>query len=678
VTRTYGTYTYRPELGRAGIWELRLEPAAAIRAKRLFGRVVQGRAGTIVITHTLEVARDILWFTGRWPLRPVDTESQEALEQSAAAHVEQEATIHRVLTTTSTLTLPNTPLKTPRDYQLKALELLRARHRYLLTDEVGLGKTLTGLLNLVHQDALPALIVPPAHLPSRWMTELRESMPWLNAHVAKTTTPPQSIVDGDLPDVLIVPYSKLNGWRDALAGRVRSVVFDEVQDLRRGIETQKGSAAAHVSEAADYVLGLTATPVYNYGGEVWQLFNILAPGELGTSTEFSREWGAGQINNHIKVANPAALGSYLREQGLMLGRTRAEVGRELPKAIKVPELINTDPTALAAVAGDAAAMARLILSNTSTREERFRAAGDLDWKLREATGIAKAPYVAEYCRLLLESEKKLVLFGWHRAVYEIWNEMLTEFKPVMYTGTESLTQKTAAEEEFKSGDARILIMSLRSGAGIDGLQKASSVAVFGELDWSPQVHEQAIGRLRRDGMDETSPVVAYFLNSAEGSDPALMEALQIKRNQAEPIVSPDGKLLTNATQDFNRPRHAPHLDNQGFEPDRTDDRREPMSDWKEKHATEASASIKHELVEGVIEEFMGNVGLADKGLPAYGIRKVAHYAAMVARAHALGFDPNLLRMTNEEATSEQLKLAATAVTLGVPVHMIDPESGGSR
>ena len=99
-----------------------------------------------------------------------------------------------------------------------------------------------------------------------------------------------------------------------------------------------------------------------------------------------------------------------------------------------------------------------------------------------------------------------------------------------------------------------------------------------------------------------------------------------------------------------------------------------MNDWKDKHAHEASASIKHELVEGVIEEFMDNINLADKGLPAYGIRKVAHYAAQVARAHALGFDPNLLRMTTGEATSEQLRLAATAVTLGLPVYMIDPET----
>lgn len=95
------------------------------------------------------------------------------------------------------------------------------------------------------------------------------------------------------------------------------------------------------------------------------------------------------------------------------------------------------------------------------------------------------------------------------------------------------------------------------------------------------------------------------------------------------------------------------------------------TDWKNDHANAASKSIKHELVEGVIDEFMDNVGLANTGLPAYGIRKVALYAAQVARAEALGFDPNLLRMTAAESDSHQLELAARAVALGIPVQMIE-------
>lgn len=554
MSRTYGTYDFRPVPGshRGGQWELRLEPAVAIRAKRVFGRVQQGRTGVISAWHSVEVARDLQWFMERFPLEPSSPHAEKFLTEAARAHQVREAEVGRILRSSETrLDIPTTLPVAPRDYQMKAVELLRSRRRMLLTDDLGLGKTFTGLLSLLYDDARPALIVPPTHLPRRWVQELTTSFPWLTFEVASSSKPSE----GDCPDVTIVPYSKLSGWRDVLADRMRTVIFDEVQDLRRGVDTMKGSAAAHVSAGASYVLGLTATPVYNYGGEIWELMNIIAPDELGTRDEFLREWGGHTVGvgRHISVKDPSGLGSYLRENGLMLGRTRTDVGRELPKTIKVPQMIDSDPEALEAIKGDSAALARLILADTSTNQERFRAAGELDWKLREATGIGKAPYVSAFARMLLESEEKLVLFGWHRAVYDIWNETLADMKPVMYTGSESPKQKAAAEDAFIQGDARILIMSLRSGAGVDGLQRATNIAVFGELDWSPQVHEQAIGRLRRDGMSD-SPPVAYFLNSASGSDPAIMETLQIKRNQSEPMLSPDGQLLANSVQDANRAR----------------------------------------------------------------------------------------------------------------------------
>lgn len=103
----------------------------------------------------------------------------------------------------------------------------------------------------------------------------------------------------------------------------------------------------------------------------------------------------------------------------------------------------------------------------------------------------------------------------------------------------------------------------------------------------------------------------------------------------------------------------------------------PERDWKQHHANEADRVLAHPLVEQVMAEFADNMGFELSGLPKYGLAKVAHYAAMVARAQALGFDPELLRLTPGEATSEQLRLAAEAALLGVPVHMIDGGTSGS-
>jgi superfamily II DNA or RNA helicase len=284
---------------------------------------------------------------------------------------------------------------------------------------------------------------------------------------------------------------------------------------------------------------MSATPVYNYGSEIHSIVRVLKPLALGSRDEFLREWCAGgTIHDSYRVKDPEALGAYLREQSIMLRRTRKDVGRELPPIISVPHWIEADEEPLQAVEGAAADLARIILTQGGQRRgEKLRASEELSWRLRQATGIAKAPHVASFVRMLVEQDEKVLLTGWHREVYSLWLERLADFHPVMFTGSESPTQKTRSFEAFVKGDARVLIMSLRAGAGLDGLQEACRIVVNGELDWSPKVHDQVHGRVHRDGMG-SEPVLAYWMLTDAGSDPVVAEVLGLKREQAEGIVNP--------------------------------------------------------------------------------------------------------------------------------------------
>ncbi len=75
-----------------------------------------------------------------------------------------------------------------------------------------------------------------------------------------------------------------------------------------------------------------------------------------------------------------------------------------------------------------------------------------------------------------------------------------------------------------------MIISLRSGVGLDGLQHRCCTVVIGELDWSPQVHEQIVGRLERPG--QTQQVQAIYLHANGGSDPLIIDMLGLKASQA--------------------------------------------------------------------------------------------------------------------------------------------------
>jgi SNF2 family DNA or RNA helicase len=501
----------------------------------------------IQLSHSPETCRDLEWFCQRYP-HVLDNESDQALRTGARQHRDTLLRLERIIDPNYqprpfSLTLP------PRSYQAKEAEIYLTNGFLLIADDVGLGKTVSAICSFTDPRTLPALVVTLTHLPWQWEDEIRKFAPILRTHIIRKGAPyelPRFLDRG--PDVLIVNYHKLSGWVEVLSKYCKSVIFDEIQELRHAKsgegpdKTAKYAAAEAIAASCNYRLGLSATPIYNYGVEMFNVLNVLKSGVLGSWPEFLSEWCGGTDSRGLRIKEPKAFGAYCREQFLMIRHTREEVGRELPPVIRVPHRIGSDRAALDHVENSAAELARIILrQNESERGQKWQASEQLNNMLRQATGIAKAPYVADFVRLLVESGEKVVLCGWHREVYGIWNAKLNDLNPIMYTGSETAQEKVKAKEAFMNGDASILILSLRSGAGLDGLQEAASSIVFGELDWSPGVHEQCIGRLARDGQKKS--VVAYFLVADDGADPVIAEALGLKREQIEGIRNPHQDLI---------------------------------------------------------------------------------------------------------------------------------------
>lgn len=550
--KTFGTYKYAN-----GRFLIDAEPHVVLKLKRVFPKVSRRHHGTIRLTYNAETCRDLEWFLTRYPLLPADEKAERRLCKGAAKHREHQSLVDELLS--GVREARAFPLAVPaREYQRKAAEITLASGGLLLADDVGLGKTASAICVLCEPSARPALVVTLTHLPRQWENELRKFAPQLTTHILKAGTPydlrvgptsRQKVLEGHpLPDVIITNYHKLSGWAETLAPIVRSIVFDEGQELRRR-DSNKFAAATHIAHRCTYRLACTATPIYNYGDEIFNVIDAVRPGALGSRSEFLEEWCTGvDQNGRAKIGNPAAFGTYARAAGLMLRRTREEVGRELPALTRIPHHVECDMTRLDAVQSAATELARVILStNPAARGEKFRAAEELSGLLRQATGIAKAPYVAEFVKILVANGEKVVLFGWHREVYSLWLERLKDLQPVLYTGTESPTQKADSVKAFVEGDAQVLIMSLRAGAGLDGLQEHVRTVVFGELDWSPGVHEQCIGRVHRDG--QRSQVVAYFLVADSGSDPVVADALGVKTAQAAGIRDPNAPLVEQLQSD---------------------------------------------------------------------------------------------------------------------------------
>jgi SNF2 family DNA or RNA helicase len=524
-------------------WLIKCEPHVRNRMRRVFPKVVQHAADVLHLSNSLENCRELEWFLLRFPM-VISTKHKAILSERASQHLQDEERVADLIQ--FRIPMRSFELAEPaRDYQLVAANLLQVKKGLLCADKLGLGKTITGICSLADAENIPAAVICPPHLAKQWQKQINRFAPHLAVHIARTGSyydltylaNKKDQSSRRLYDVVILSYHKLNGWAEKLAGVIRYVIFDEIQELRH-TGSAKYAAAKMLAGKAQLRLGLSATPIFNYGKEFFNVLEILLPGALGTENEFTREWCVGP-----KLKDPKAFGAFLRREGMMIRRSREEVKQQLPEGC-FPIVHTIESEGLNMHASSAASvLAEIILkANQSFQGEKFKAAQEFNILMRQATGVAKAVYVAQFVKMLLESGETVVLFGWHREVYSLWLEQLKDYNPLMYTGSESPTQKEKNKDLFINSDEHnLLIISLRSGSGLDGLQHVCSVVVHGELDWSPGVHDQCTGRVDRDG--QLSPVLSYFLVSDEGSDPVIADILGIKRGQIEGVTDPDADSI---------------------------------------------------------------------------------------------------------------------------------------
>lgn len=521
------------------VWQIdKAEPHICIRLKHLFPKIAKNSVVPFKLEANDETAADIAWFMERYPMDITEKDWERLTVQKQSFfdyRAETEAILMPEYVPRETILKDG---KSGRHYQLVGRDYLRKVKRLLLADDLGLGKTVTGILGMLEDEALPTIVVCETHMQYHWEEKIEEFTN-LKTHKIKTRKP------YSLPkaDVYIMRYSQLEGWIDTFtSGFFKMSIFDEIQNLRIA-GSNKYCAAKILSQNATYSLGLSATPIYNMGNEIFAVLNLLNPGCLGLYYDFAREW----LEGEKAVKDPKSLGSYLREKGLMLRRTRAEVGMELEQVNKLVVPVEFDEKAWNSVE-DLCRMLAIKFDTTTSFVEKGAAGRELSIKMRQATGIAKAKGVANYVRILLENDIPVVLTGWHRDVYDIWLKELAEYKPLMYTGSESPAKKNANKKAFCNGESNLLILSNRSGAGLDGLQHRCCHIVLGELDYSPKVHDQLIGRLDRDG--QTERVTAHFPVSNEGSDPPIIDLLGLKTSQSEGIVNPyDDEILEQHMDD---------------------------------------------------------------------------------------------------------------------------------
>ncbi len=433
-----------------------------------------------------------------------------------------------------------------RPYQLDGFRWLSRLANWgvgaCLADDMGLGKTIQALAILAARaEQGPCLIIAPASVTRNWVREAEKFAPSLRPLLLGNGDRSEMIEQVGPHDMLVVSYGLLPFEGSALAAKVfSSIVIDEAQAIKnRG--TKRSQAVMTLQ--GDFKLITTGTPIENHLGELWNLFQFLNPGLLGTYKRFTDKY-----TNPITKNNDGERRQQLRRliQPFILRRRKDEVLRELPPKTEV----NLSVELSAAERAFYEALRQAALDNIERAEgpnRRFHILAEL-MKLRQAAchpkmvdpqleiSSSKLGLVAETIQELREGGHKMLIFSQFVKHLSILRDWLDEAAvPYQYLdGSTSGQQRDLAVQAFQAGEGDVFLISLKAGG--TGLTLTAADYVL-HLDpwWNPAVEDQASDRAHRIGQER--PVTVYRFIAENTIEEKIVKLHAEKRDLADSLLA---------------------------------------------------------------------------------------------------------------------------------------------
>ncbi|ASA20721.1 DEAD/DEAH box helicase [Paenibacillus donghaensis] len=426
--------------------------------------------------------------------------------------------------------------------------------RAILADEVGLGKTIeAGLVlkeYLVRGLVRKVLILVPASLVLQWVRELNAKFGIAAVAQKKAYSWGNDIVVASMDTAKRDPHKEL-----LLASEFDMLIIDEAHKLKN----KKSTNYLFVQQLRKkYCLLLTATPVQNDMGELFNLITILKPGQLGNQGDFASNFVVDKRQPKNEEQLRGELSKVMirnrRGEGAM-NFTKRKV-RNIPLTLSPEERVLYDGVTAFVKdqyqesGGNLTSMLSLVTLQRevcSSRDAVFVTLVNLIKKLPadspkrdrmmellQTIRTVKTNTKAETTlRLIQEMNEKVIVFTEYRATQEY---LLQYFRDngmlcVAYSGGMSRSKKDWMMDLFR-GRAQVMIATEAGGEGIN-LQFCHHMINF-DLPWNPMRVEQRIGRVHRLG--QAHDVVIYNLSTEGTIEEHILHLLHEKINMFEMVI----------------------------------------------------------------------------------------------------------------------------------------------
>jgi len=389
----------------------------------------------------------------------------------------------------------------------------------VLADDMGLGKTVQTLAHLMIEKAegrltKPALIVCPTSLVPNWVSEAERFAPSLKLLPLHGPARKERFGQIDRHDLVLSTYPLLSRDHDVLTAQEwHAVILDEAQTIKNpNAETTRQALRLKAAQR----LCLSGTPLQNHLGELWSIFDFLAPGFLGNQRSF-RTCYRTPIEKHGDAARSTLLTRRVRP--FLLRRTKEEVVKELPPKTEITERVAMEAGQQAIYEGIRLAMHTRV--KAAIEEKGLARSGiiilDALLKLRQAccdprllklkavsrskAGSAKLDRLMEMLGIMLSEGRRVLLFSQFTEMLALIERRLAdeEIEHLILTG--DTKDRGTPVRRFQSGEVPVFLISLKAG-GVGLNLTAADTVIHYDPWWNPAAEDQATDRAHRIGQSK--------------------------------------------------------------------------------------------------------------------------------------------------------------------------------
>lgn len=417
-----------------------------------------------------------------------------------------------------------------------------------LADDMGLGKTVQSIACMLsRKDRGAQLVVAPASVLGNWRKETNRFAPLLNTVVLNELSledRSRAIAEARESDLLILSYGLLNTMSESLSTREwASICLDEAHTIKN--RDTKTSSAAMLLKSDERII-LTGTPIQNHLGELWNLFQFINPGLLGSYEHFNQRFiapiaaGSQEVKSQLKrLISP-----------FILRRTKQEVAKELPdkEEIILPVSLSEEEMSVYEILRREAKSeleASSVLSvNTLAMITKLREAACCVSLVEKGMqcGSSKLAVMTDKLLQILEQGNRVLVFSQFTSFLDLACKELeaSGVKEYYYlNGSTPLKEREKMVEAFQRGDKKVFFISLKAG-GLGLNLTGANYVIHLDPWWNPAIESQATDRAYRIGQKEK--VTVYHLISEHTIEEKILRLHQSKRSLADSLL--DGTSLS--------------------------------------------------------------------------------------------------------------------------------------